>query len=118
MRAVLVEFLRSSGARVYEAADGAEALALLPRLARVDAAFLDLSMPNLGGMEVLEALRSAGRRFPVVLMTGHESVDLSRFEGEANLCVLHKPFPLDQVASALARAGVPAAAPSADSLVT
>ncbi len=110
--AVLVRYLENTtGARVQQASDGAQALAMIAKQIPVDLAFLDVSMPNLSGIQLLEALRASGRRFPVVLMTGHAEVDLARFGDEANVAVLLKPFRLDEIGVALerARAGTAAA---------
>lgn len=104
IRAVLTDFLRAQGAAVLEADDGEAALALISRGARLDAAFVDVSMPRLDGLGLVEALRAAGRNFPVVLMTGHGGVDVSRFEASARVALVRKPFALSAVRSALARA--------------
>ncbi|QEL54572.1 response regulator transcription factor [Chromobacterium paludis] len=51
-----------------EAADGAEALALL-REARPDVLLLDVRMPGMSGMDVLRALREGGILPPTLLLT-------------------------------------------------
>ncbi len=45
--------------RIREAADGAEALALVPAF-HPDLVILDLNLPGLGGLELLQRLRQAG----------------------------------------------------------
>ena len=109
VRRVLVQYLTDEGAIAHVAEDGVSALASLPRIGRVDAALIDVSMPRMGGIPLLEALRSSARSFPVVLMTGHSEVDIARFGAEANVSVLLKPFRLAEVAAALegARASLP-----------
>jgi len=37
---------------------------------------LDLQMPGLSGMEVQQLLRAAGARFPIVIITAHDSPSL------------------------------------------
>ena len=72
-----VEFLRDSllnprGYSTLCATDGAEAL----RLALAedpDLILLDVQMPKMDGIEVLEALRSSGRQIPTILITAHGS---------------------------------------------
>lgn len=105
IRAVLMRHLSESGADPLAASDGIDALQRLAVLGPVDAAFVDVSMPRMNGIDLLEALRASGRSFPVVLMTGHAEVDVARFGEEANVAVLLKPFHLDEVGNALERAG-------------
>ncbi len=57
-RETMSEILRDEGFRVRTARDGTEALALAARLPRPFAMLLDLSMPKMGGREVLRWLRS------------------------------------------------------------
>jgi DNA-binding NarL/FixJ family response regulator len=56
---------------VAEAADGAEALALSQPDAgwMLDIAILDIRMPKLSGIEVLEQWRKSGRDIPAILLT-------------------------------------------------
>jgi DNA-binding response OmpR family regulator len=65
--------LETVGFEVEEAEDGPTAL---DRLARsgVSLVLLDLRMPALDGMEVLQRLRAAGNDVPVVIITAHGSI--------------------------------------------
>jgi len=58
---------------VVTAADGEAALAAASS-ATFDLVLLDLSMPGLSGLEVLERLRAAGCRSDIVVLTAHGSV--------------------------------------------
>ena len=62
--------LEMAGHQVVSAADGGEALALHARH-DVDAAVLDVSMPDKTGLEVIRRIRSGSRRpdLPIVLLT-------------------------------------------------
>jgi CheY-like chemotaxis protein len=66
--------LEHAGMRVTDARDGSEALALLRRDNDFAVVLLDLDMPNVGGMEVLEWIRGApsASRLPVLILTGSE----------------------------------------------
>jgi two-component system chemotaxis response regulator CheB len=70
MRRVVGSILRRGGVEVVgSAGDGDEALAICER-ERPDALTLDLTMPGLGGIDVLRALRRPGRRpLPVVVVS-------------------------------------------------
>ena len=83
---------------------------------RPDCLILDLQMPGLSGMEVLQALGVAGAQFPVIIITAHDAPSLPgecRQRGAA--AYLCKPLDasvlLGAVASALAVAS-PAGLPT------
>lgn len=76
MRESLAFLLTTAGyeVRVYETA--------IDFLARLDetasgCVLADIRMPGLDGMTLLRRLRSAGRKLPVVMMTGHGDVPLA-----------------------------------------
>jgi CheY-like chemotaxis protein len=56
VRAIATELLRADNHAILEAADGAQALALMERLP-VDLVILDMLMPNVDGLETIQALR-------------------------------------------------------------
>jgi two-component system chemotaxis response regulator CheB len=69
MRRIVCDVLTRGGIDVVgTAADGDEALALCRSLSP-DAMTLDLSMPGMGGIEVLRLLRASGRSLPVVVVS-------------------------------------------------
>jgi DNA-binding NarL/FixJ family response regulator len=53
---------------VAECADGAQAMETIPQL-KPDVVLLDLRMPNMNGIEVLQALAAAGDLPPTVILT-------------------------------------------------
>jgi DNA-binding response OmpR family regulator len=73
LRLVFRTALEASDYTLSAAADGEEALLWL-QSQRVDLVLLDLRMPGLGGMDVLEALRESGNEIPVVIVTAHGDV--------------------------------------------
>jgi DNA-binding NarL/FixJ family response regulator len=60
---------------VGEAADGEEALRLIPEL-RPDVALIDVRMPRLGGLELLERLRHDGWLPPSLVLTTFDEPEL------------------------------------------
>ncbi len=80
IRSFLSEMLRPLGYVVSTASDGKRGLdkALTER---PDLILLDLSLPRLSGIEILEALQKDNYEVPVILMTAHgsESVAVQAF---------------------------------------
>lgn len=68
-REVLVELLSFSGYRTVEARDGGEALDLLATVSP-DLVILDLMMPRVSGLEVLERLSQRPKPPPTIVMSG------------------------------------------------
>jgi DNA-binding response OmpR family regulator len=73
VRLVFRTALEASGYSVTTAADGEQALLWL-KDSPVDVVLLDLQMPGLSGMDVLERLREEGHNVPVVIITAHGNV--------------------------------------------
>lgn len=103
---LLSQFLRSDGHEVAVAGSVEEALALADRN-DFDVVLSDWRMPGLGGEQLYERLcaRRADYRGRIVFMTGDavsgEVMRLAQSDGNS---VLHKPFTLDSIRAAIARA--------------
>jgi two-component system nitrogen regulation response regulator NtrX len=65
--------LEYEGHDVQEASSGPEALALVQRDAP-DLVFLDIKMPGMDGLEVLQKMREANEALPIVIISGHATV--------------------------------------------
>ncbi|RMF76074.1 MAG: sigma-54-dependent Fis family transcriptional regulator [Acidobacteria bacterium] len=74
VRSALARTLRSEGFDTVEARDGVEAVSRLRR-GGIDAVLLDLTMPRLGGLEVLDALAEEQGAPPALVLTAHASLD-------------------------------------------
>ena len=70
VRKVLRRILTSAGYTVHEAGDAFQALDLLD-VQPPDAALLDLKMPGMDGLGLIDNLRQRGLEIPVVVLTGH-----------------------------------------------
>lgn len=70
LRELLVEKMELEGFKTFSAPDGAAGLEIALR-ERPDVVLLDLLMPNMGGMEVLQRLREdeRGRGIPVIILS-------------------------------------------------
>lgn len=69
--------LRLSGYRVDEAAAGAQALAMLTNISHdvFDLMLLDMNMPAMGGVEVMEQVRRRQPDLAIIVLTGHATLD-------------------------------------------
>src|SRR5258708_11899257 len=85
--------LEYEGYEFLGAATGQEGLALAEREAP-DLVLLDVKMPGMDGIEVLERLRSMNESLPVVVVSGHGSISTAvagTKKGAVDL--IGKPFP-------------------------
>jgi len=71
---VVGRFARRAGYEVVTCSGGREAIGLL-QTHRADLVLVDLRMPDVGGLDVLRAIRDIDPRCQAVLMTGYASVD-------------------------------------------
>ncbi|MBU1318271.1 MAG: sigma-54 dependent transcriptional regulator [candidate division Zixibacteria bacterium] len=74
VREPLAEYLRTVGMSVTTAADGRDALMKL-KTRKIDVVISDIKMPNMGGMELLEHLRSDYRDIDVIMFTSFGTVE-------------------------------------------
>jgi two-component system, LuxR family, response regulator FixJ len=77
VREALARLLGSVGLRVQGWADAQQFLGGFDRDA-IGAVVLDVRMPGMGGLALLDALRAAGADQPVVMLTGHGTVEMCR----------------------------------------
>ena len=74
MRDVMSTLLGEAGSRVTLARDGAEGLALA-RKGSFDAAIVDVMLPEMGGLEVLEEIKKSDPDLVVLMITAYASVE-------------------------------------------
>jgi two-component system phosphate regulon sensor histidine kinase PhoR len=96
--------LTGKGYEVVTAENGQIALDILSK-GRIDIVLLDLKMPVMGGEEVLDVVRKTYPDIPVIIITGHGTVDT------AVICMkngaydfITKPFQIDQFLLTVTRA--------------
>jgi DNA-binding response OmpR family regulator len=78
-RDVAARLLEREGYRTQQADSGEECLRIVAA-GGVDLILLDVMMPGMDGFEVCTALRDAGSRIPVILLTARDDLD-TRLEG-------------------------------------
>lgn len=88
--------------QVGEASDGSSAVAAIER-ERPDAVFLDIQMPEMSGLAVVERLRALDRPPVVIFTTAYDQYAVAAFELEA-LDYLVKPFGDERFLTAIERA--------------
>ena len=98
IRDSLRDVLEDEGYAVKVAANGREALDLVPRLPRPFAIILDLIMPVMDGVQVYETIRAnpALADVPIVVSTSDPT------RAPKNALVLRKPVDLDRLLSTIA----------------
>lgn len=97
IRELLAQILVDEGYTVATVATGEEALGALSREI-FDVVLLDVQLPGLNGLEILRQLKASGNRVPVVMISGHATVEQAAEavrEGAADF--LEKPLGLERV---------------------
>ncbi len=106
MRVVARRVLDGMGLTVLEAEDGEQGIAMFgARAHELSLVLLDLTMPRLGGEEVLERIRSTHPSLPVVIASGYDHADaLARIPEDEHTRFLQKPFSVQALRDAVAEA--------------
>jgi CheY-like chemotaxis protein len=109
--AMLRDLLVELGYVVKNAVSGVEALGLVP-IYLPDAVLLDLSMPGMTGVEVLDHLRRLNPDLPVIIVTGNQDLQTARATlVRGAFDYIQKPFTVEVlervVAAAVLRRGLP-----------
>jgi CheY-like chemotaxis protein len=100
LRDVLIEL----GYVVKVAVRGAEALRLVP-VFQPDVVLLDLQMPEMSGVEVLDHLRRDHPNLRVVILTGNENVEVAKSTLRSGAFdYVRKPFSIDVLERVVAAA--------------
>jgi PAS domain S-box-containing protein len=101
LRGAIEAGLTSRGYRVISTADGREALDAVAEQ-RVDLVLTDVVMPHMGGEALLQALRAADARLPVIAMTGHlVDTDVEGLRSAGFAAALSKPFSIEALIGAV-----------------
>ena len=104
IRKVLGDLLADEGYAILRAADGPEGLRLL-KTEVVDLIFLDVWMPGMGGLDVLRAVKEEIPEVPVVMVSGHASIDVAvKAVKNGAWDFVEKPLSMDKTLSVVANA--------------
>ncbi len=104
-REFIVDYiLKPNGYVALIARDGQEAMELV-RQHEPDIILLDLQMPRMNGLEVLDALKAEGRDVPVILMTFHGSEEIAiEVYRKGVRDYVKKPYTVEEMLDAMDRA--------------
>ncbi|WP_337186273.1 response regulator [Phenylobacterium sp.] len=64
----------------------------------------DVQMPDMDGLEMLQALLDAGVTWPAVVITGRGAPHIAEAAARLGAIFVEKPFSLEQIVAALSRA--------------
>jgi DNA-binding response OmpR family regulator len=105
---MVVEYFTQAGYEVFGAYSGSDALRMAD-LEHPDVVLLDIHMPGLSGVEVLEQMRRRWGALPIIMMSGAGDRELARScLGQGAVDYVQKPFDVEilqrRVAAALTSA--------------
>ena len=109
MRKILGGIMSGAGFEIFEAEDGADAVEKLKEIGPTDIALVDWNMPNMTGIEFVEAIRkdSTYDAMPLMMVTTEAEMDniVRALEAGANEYVM-KPFTQEAIIEKLEILGV------------
>ncbi|HVZ27714.1 MAG TPA: response regulator [Rhizomicrobium sp.] len=94
LRVLAVEVLQEAGFRVFEAADGSEALDLLRQNPEIKTMVSDVKMPRMDGYALSEAALALRPELRIVLTTGYAQEPPANIARHKQIQTLQKPFDL------------------------
>ena len=104
MRHLLTTVVKQQKCEVVMASDGREAYRILQSDSKFRAAILDINMPFLEGLDVVQYMRSEKRlmKIPIMIITAEENLKLMNDSFSAGATAfLPKPFTPEQLESAI-----------------
>ena len=97
LRKTLADILRIKGYAVTAAANGAEAIAEAQRAA-VNVALIDLMLPDMSGIEVMEQIKTGSPHTEAIILTGHASLTTAiEATAKGAFSYLLKPYEIEDL---------------------
>ena len=105
VRQATAEVLETMGYRVFQASDGEQALSVFKEHYQdITLVMVDVVMPKLGGIQLVQALREIKVQVPVILMTGYDRNNVLKTGGmPAQSKILTKPIHFDVLQATIAQ---------------
>ena len=95
---IMEKFLKMNGFEVLKAIGGEEAIRILSTDAQFDLMLLDMKMPKVNGLGVMQKKAELGKKFPILLLTGsidaEKYLEVSKDKGFTAEDILYKPIDL------------------------
>lgn len=119
VRNLAIRALQSQGYGVESAGGGREGIACFGMHAnRLDLVLLDMTMPDMSGIEVLQRLRVIRPDIPVILSSGYAEEHITqRTRQDPRLHFLQKPYQIGELFRVVDQSLVPPRAPSSSAAV-
>ncbi|NWF35184.1 response regulator [Mariprofundus sp. KV] len=93
LREMFRDFLHLLGYQVTTASDGHQALKIYrAEDHNFDLLISDIIMPRIGGIELVETIRSKNKQLPVILMSGFSDIDMESSCSHLNASFIAKPI--------------------------
>ena len=106
LRIMISEMLSELGHEIAGEADSGAAAIKAYREKRPDLVTLDISLPDMNGLDVLKKIRTIDPSARVLVVTGNDQEALESKAAELKaLGVLHKPFDAGELKAAIERLG-------------
>ncbi len=97
IREIFQDILKDEGYQVFTAADGVQGLNMLQNEV-IDLVFLDVWLPGMGGIEVLQNIKEKFPRIEVVIISGHANIELAVKAMKLGAYdMLEKPIGIDRI---------------------
>ncbi len=104
IRKTLQGIFEDAGFQVFLAQDGERAIKYVDEISP-DLVFLDIWMPGMDGLEVLEIFKNKKKNFPVIMISGHATIATAvKATQEGAFDFIEKPLDLDLILSTVSRA--------------
>lgn len=91
---LMKDILSALGAEVITVSDSLKALEVYKQNPDIDVVMLDVIMPGLGGVEILEKLRDINPQVKVIFMSGYDKDNIvaEKVKKDENLAFINKPY--------------------------
>ena len=76
IRTILYTYLNNIGYKIFEAEEGNQALKKITEES-IDLIFLDIKLPGIDGIEVLQKLQELKPEIPVIILSGHGTEEIA-----------------------------------------
>ncbi|WP_198401647.1 hybrid sensor histidine kinase/response regulator [Ghiorsea bivora] len=103
VRQAMAEVLETMGYRVYQASDGEQAFVIFKEHYKdIALVMVDVVMPKLGGVQLVQVLRDIKSQVPVILMTGYDKNNVLKIGSiPTQSQILTKPIHFDVLQDAI-----------------